>query len=101
MDFSKKLLPTSKEYIFEEDGYFVWCGTMFKHHDSYYMVYSRWKQDLGFLAWATDSQLCLAKADSLHGKFKHVKVLFHYTDPKTNEKICMHNPTVISWHGKR
>ena len=100
MDFQKRMLPTSKDYIFQEEGYYIWGGTMFRYQDSYYMIYSRWKQELGFLAWATDSQLCLAKTDSLHGKFEHVKVLFHYTDPETNKKICMHNPTVITWHGK-
>ena len=100
MDFQKRMLPTSPDYIFQEEGYYVWGATMFRYQDSYYMIYSRWKQELGFLAWATDSQLCLAKTDSLHGKFKHVKVLFHYTDSETDEKICMHNPTVITWHGK-
>lgn len=99
MNFHSRMLPTSMEYAFQEEGYYVWCGTMFKHQHMYYMVYSRWKRELGFQAWVTDSELCLAKAQTLLGKFCHVKVLFGNQDKATGQKICMHNPSVIKWKG--
>ena len=100
MDFQKRMLPTSEKLIFQEEGYYVWCGSMFRYKDYYFMIYSRWKKELGFEAWVTDSRLCLARAESMLGQFRFVKELFHYEDSVSGEKICMHNPTVINWHGR-
>lgn len=99
MNFKEKMCPTSMDYAFYEEGYYVWCGTMFKYKDSYYMIYSRWKKELGFEAWVTDSEVCLAKSDSMLGKFSHVKVLFDYSY-ENGERLVIHNPTVIKWHDK-
>ena len=100
MNFQERMLPTSKAYVFGEEDYYVWGGTMFRYRDSYYIIYSRWEKKLGFEAWVTDSHLCLAKSDAMLGQFRFVRELFHYRDEETGEKICMHNPTVISWEGK-
>ena len=99
MNFHDRMLPTSKEYAFYEDGYYVWCGTMFKYKDSYYLLYSRWEQKEGFEAWVTHSEICLAKADTMLGKFRHLKVLFD-NNAKNGKKTVYHNPTVIDYKGK-
>ena len=78
MDFNKRIQPVPRANLYTEEGYFVWCGTMFKFNDTYYMIYSRWEKSLSFRAWVTDSKVCLAKADSLEGPFHHVKELFDY-----------------------
>jgi len=99
MNFHDRMLPTSREYAFCEEGYFVWGAAMFKHKDNYYMVYSRWQQEKGFEAWVTDSELCLAKSDSPLGKFSHVKVLFGNNE-KGGIKKVYHNPTIIEYNGR-
>ena len=97
MNFRKRMLPTSMEYAFSEEGYYVWCGTMFRRGGTYYLIYSRWETKHGFEAWVTHSEICLARADSLFGKFSHVKVLF----PEERDRgTVFHNPTVIPWQGK-
>lgn len=48
MDFSSRLLPCGTNCIFREEGYFVWGASMFRHGESLYMVYSRWKKSKGF-----------------------------------------------------
>lgn len=99
MSFYDRLAPASEECIFSEEGYFVWCGSIFKHKDFYYMVYSRWEKELGFEAWVSDSKLCLAKSDSLFGKFEHFRVLGLY-ERFDGDKLCMHNPTVLKKDGR-
>ena len=85
--------------MFDEDGYYVWCGSMFRYKYSYYLAYSRWKRELGFEAWVTDSEICLAKTDSLFGTFRYVKTLRSKHDSGF-DRSCAHNPTVISSGGR-
>lgn len=100
MDFSQRIQPVPRANLYTEEGYFVWCGTMFKFNDTYYMIYSRWEKSLGFRAWATDSKVCLAKADSLEGPFHHVKELFDYRGNSPEERRVLHNPTAIVYNGR-
>ena len=93
MDFSKLL--TDKTKTFSEDGYYVWCGSMFAHGGKYYLAYSRWKRELGFGAWVTDSEICLARADSPMGDFSYIKTLRTKDDDGKWDSSCAHNPTVI------
>ncbi len=99
MIFSEHMQPITHQNIFEEEDYFVWCGSLFKHSDTYYMVYSRWEKKLGFNAWVTDSKLCLAKSTDLFGEFKYVRVLFDYA-AENGERIVMHNPAVLCQNGR-
>ena len=48
MNFGARMLPTSWDYILAQEGYYVWCGSMFHHRDTYYIAYSRWKKEYGF-----------------------------------------------------
>ena len=43
---------------------------MFKYKDKYYLAYSRWRRELGFNAWVTDSEICLGRADTMLGKIR-------------------------------
>ena len=93
MDFSSLLTDNIK--TFSEDGYYVWCGSMFACNRKYYLAYSRWKRELGFGAWVTDSEICLARADSPMGDFKYMKTLRTKSDSARWDSSCAHNPTVI------
>lgn len=97
MNFQERMLPTSMDYAFSEEGYYVWCGTLLRHGSFYYLIYSRWKQEFGFEAWVTHSEICLAKAESLWGRFSHVRILF---GGEKDKGAVFHNPTVLSFQGK-
>ena len=101
MDFKSRMLPTKPQYQFRDDEYYVWCGSAFDFNDKCYLVYSRWKRELGFQAWVTDSEICLAKADNIFGEFRHVKVLLGKDeDDRRWDASCKHNPTVLQYGGK-
>lgn len=100
MDFNELLLPTSESLKFRDEGFFVWCSTMFRHGDAFYMIYSRWEKEHGFIGWVTHSEVCLARADSLLGEFRFVRQLFGREPGSDGSWRVVHNPTVIT-HGGR
>jgi len=98
--FEERFLPVTADCIFTEDGYYVWCGSLFRHGDSYYLAYSRWKREYGFEAWVTHSEICLAKSDSPLGKMHHVRTILTANDTGRWDSSCAHNPTVLAHNGK-
>lgn len=95
MDFAKRMLPTREDLIFQEEGYFVWCGAAFPFGGKTYLLYSRWKTSLGFQAWVTDSEICLAVSDRIDGRFRHLKVVLGKDATSRFDADCKHNPTVL------
>lgn len=100
MDFSKHLIPVTEENCFKERGYYVWCGSLAKQSDTYYLFYSRWPRKSGMSSWVTQSEICIASSKSPTGPFKHEKVLFTKQDTDSWDRDCFHNPCVIEHEGE-
>ncbi len=100
MDFGKRIMTVPRANLFAEEGYYVWCGTMFRFNGTYYLIYSRWEKEKGFDAWVSDSKVCLARTDGAEGAFRHVKVLFDYEGNTPGERRVIHNPTAIVSGGR-
>lgn len=100
MNFKERFQTVPRANLFTEEGYYVWCGTMFRFHGIYYMIYSRWERSKGFGAWVTDSRVCLARSETAEGQFRHVRELFDYTGNTPEERMVMHNPAAIVHDGK-
>lgn len=101
MELYKYLQRIPKSAIFSEEGYFVWCGSLIRHGDTYYLFYSRWKKEYGFDAWVTHSEIALASSKELFGEFRFEKVLFTKEDSNAWDRDCFHNPCVIQKEGKQ
>jgi len=99
MNFGARMLPTSWDFILAQEGYYVWCGSMFHHRDTYYIAYSRWKKEYGFDGWVSHSEICLAKSDAILGTFTYVKTILPFGDPSDWDAHVAHNPTVITYDG--
>ncbi len=100
MKFHDLLRPTSSRLEFREEGYYIWCGSMFRWRDTYYLAYSRWKKKYGFDGWVTHSEIALAKCDTVDGSFRPVKKLFPIEGSSGWDRDCAHNPTVILWQDR-
>ena len=100
MNFQARLGRVSQSAVFEEEGYYVWCSSLVKHGDTYYLFYSRWRKEYGFDAWVTRSEIALASSKDLFGKFQFEKVLLSASDADAWDRDCFHNPTVLFWQGK-
>ncbi len=69
-DFSALIQPVPKSSIFAEDGYYVWGASVIKGDDGlYHMFYSRWKEEYGFNAWVTHSEIAHATSEKPGGCF--------------------------------
>ncbi len=106
--------PPTSDCMFTEPGYYVWCGSLFRQGDRYYLAYARWKREYGFNGWVTNSEICLAAGESPFGTFHFVRILHdretrmayhlshHHTEGDTPlwDRDCAHNPTVFCHGGK-
>ncbi|MBQ8432340.1 MAG: glycoside hydrolase family protein [Clostridia bacterium] len=99
MRFYDRLQPAPTTAIFSEDGYFVWCGSLIKHGDTYYLFYSRWKKEYGFDAWVTHSEIAVATSKTLFGEFRFEKVILTRSEAPSWDRDCFHNPCVIEQNG--
>ena len=95
--FSDLMRPVSKELEFREEGYYVWCGSMFRYQDRYYLAYSRWKKEYGFEGWVSHSEIALARADSLLGAFTPIGKILPFGEEEDWDHDVAHNPTVIRY----
>ena len=100
MDFRKRIKTVPRANLYTEEGYYIWCGTMFRFMDAYYMIYSRWEKEKGFSAWVSDSKVCLARSETAEGRFRHVKTLFDYAGNTPEERRVIHNPAAIVVRGR-
>ena len=99
MDFAKHMLPVKKESVFSQDGYFVWCGTMAKKDDTYYLFFSRWPKETGANGWVVCSEVGVASAASPTGPFTFEKIVLAGSG-KGWDRDCIHNPAVLEFDGK-
>jgi len=74
---------------------------MVKGHDNkYHLFYSRWPKKLGFLAWATHSEIAHAVANEPNGPYNFVNVVLKPRGNKFWDGMTTHNPTVMYKKGK-
>lgn len=98
LDFTRLLLPAARSAVFQEAGFFVWCGTMVKGDDgTCHLFYSRWPKAKGFNAWVTDSEVAHAVADNPLGPYKFQNVALPKRDKKFWDADVTHNPTVMKF----
>lgn len=100
MDFSKHMLPVQKESVYKERGYYVWCGTMVKEAEFYYLIYSRWPKKSGMGGWVSHSEICIASGEKPTGPFQFEKVLLSKQEGDAWDRDCFHNPCALYHDGK-
>ena len=99
-NFPSMMLPATPECRFEQEGWYVWGASAFRHGDKYYIAYSRWPRERGFgQGWVTDSEIALAESDSLFGSFRFVKTILPRRAGHPDGD-CTHNPNVITVGGR-
>lgn len=57
-------------WVFRPEGWHVWCPSLLRGPDGlYYFFFSRWRRELGHLAWCTHSEIAYATAERPEGPF--------------------------------
>ncbi len=95
------LKPMAKNSGFKMDGYFVWCGSVIKEKETYYLFAARWSNQKTFPdGYMTDSEIVLAKTDDLSKPFQYVKTVISKRDEKYWDGGMAHNPFIMKADGK-
>ena len=101
IDFSELIQPVPINSILSEEGYFVWGGSVVKGDDGlYHMFYARWKEEYGFNAWVTHSEIAHATSENPGGPFKFVDISLKPRGPQFWDGLTTHNPTVHKFDEK-
>lgn len=88
--------PASRAGALRQPDYWVWGSSCIKGEDGrYHLFTARWKKDVGFLDWATNSEIIRSVADRPEGPFQFEEVLFgHEPDSGRWDRGAVHNPNI-------
>ena len=96
MEMSIEFLPAVKGSGFEMEGYHVWCGSVIKEGDTYYLFAARWPEAKEFpQGYMTDSEIVIATTDNLSKPFEFKKVLFGKRGGNKWDSTMSHNPYIF------
>ncbi len=91
-----KLKPAADGTGFKMDGYYIWCGSVIKEDDYYYLFAARWKKEHTFPdGYMTNSEIVLAGTDDLNKPFKYIKTIISKRDGNYWDSMMAHNPYII------
>ena len=91
-----KLKPAIAGSGFRMEGYHVWCGSVIKEGDTYYLFAARWKKETGFPGgYMTDSEIVLATTCDLRQPFVFRKVIIGKRDGGYWDGMMAHNPFIF------
>jgi hypothetical protein len=98
--FSPGVLRARRSHVFREPGYHVWCGSVIEWDGAWWLFYSRWEEKLGFDAWATHSEVAVARGNSAHGPFETCGRVVLPASAGGWDADTAHNPTVFAANGR-
>lgn len=88
--------PAVKGSGFQMEGYHIWCGSVLKEGDTYYLFAARWKKEKSFpLGYLTDSEIVVATTNDLAKPFRFVKTIIGKRDGGYWDSMMAHNPFII------
>jgi hypothetical protein len=101
MNFRALLRPVPRTARFEQEGYYVWCGTMQEDADgTCHLLFSRWPKISEFNGWISHSEVGYATAEHPTGPYAFQKVALTGTGGKAWDSHSIHNPSLHVWDGK-
>lgn len=100
LNLAERLRPVPRSGLFKQEGYCVWCGSLLKYGDEYYLYYSRWPEEIGFKCWCTDCEIAVARSNELFGEFTFDRVVLKGEHDGSWDESCVHNPQVLEYKGK-
>jgi len=93
-EFSYKEVVTGSGFRME--GYFVWCGSVIKEGDTYYMFASRWKKENSFPSgYMTNSEIVMATTTDLSKPFVYQKQIIGKRAENYWDSMMAHNPFIL------
>lgn len=97
LDFMK-IVPDKIPYsaVFRQEGFWLWDPCVVRSDDGiYHLLYSRWKKELGFDAWATHAEIAWATSKSAEGPYEFQSVVLPSRGNKYWDGNSVFNTCVI------
>ena len=96
-----ELKPVPETAVLEENGYFVWGASAVKGDDGlFHLIYSRWRKEHSFNAWATHSEVAHAVSANLLGPYKFRNAALPARDSSYCDGTTTHNPSIHKFGNK-
>jgi len=116
LNFEGRLPQLIKQNILQEDGWYVWGGSVVKGDDNkYYMFYARWSSDCidcdeedrarghfrNMSGWLKYSEIACAVSEKPNGPFEYVSTVVKGTGKKNAwNQFNAHNPHIKKFNDK-
>ncbi len=102
LDFLKLIPPViPRSSVFKMEGFHVWCPCLIRGDDGlFYLFFSRWPRELGFMAWCTHSEIAYAVSDQIEGPFIFQNVVLPARGAGFWDGHVTHNTCVMKYNGK-
>ncbi len=101
LNLAKLMQPVPREAVFQEEGWFVWCGSMVQGNDGkFYLFYSRWPYAHRMAGWISHSQVACAVAEHPLGPYRHHAVVLEGRGAGYFDATTIHNPHIQKFDGK-
>lgn len=96
--FIDRLLPAPVGGGFQMEDYWVWGSSVIKGEDDrYHMFASRWKKEIGFGKWVTNSEIVRAVSDTPVGPYEYQEVVLPIRGRDFFDGLVTHNPRIIKY----
>ena len=98
---SDKIPVLSEEQILKTPGYYNWGASICKDEDGlYHLFYSRWKKELSFYGWLTNSEIAHATSKHPAGPWEYKQTELQGRGKGHWDAITAHNPKIKYFDGK-
>jgi hypothetical protein len=95
------LQPFTEDMHFEDSLWFNWGGSIIQGDDqTYYLFYSRWPRQYGFLAWLTHSEIAVASSHTPAGPWNYEYTALKGRRGNYWDAVTAHNPKIKCFDGK-
>ena len=89
------LKPFIEDNHFTDSLWFNWGGSIIQGEDQrYYLFYSRWPRQYGFLAWLTHSEIAVASSDHPSGPWHYEYTALEGRRGEFWDAVTAHNPKI-------
>lgn len=95
----KNMLPTSENYGFEMEDYWLWCGSSIKGEDGLYHMFSaRWSKEYPFFTgYIAGSEIVHAVSENPYGPYTFKEVVLGDRGENYWDGRMTHNPSIIKY----
>ena len=103
MNFKKMMQPVKRDSLFTKDGLNIWCGSIVRYRNEFYMLYSEWDKSSGDLddwGWCMAGRIGVARSSAVDGPYEDCGIVFAGAGGTAWDAAAVHNPCCLCFDGR-